>query len=102
VHQNTGVVLLAGPGIAPGVIFEAQVTDVAPTVLYLLDLPVASDMTGRVLTQALDPGLLQRFPPRYRATYEDLLAPLPRGSQALDEKLAAEQLEALEALGYME
>jgi hypothetical protein len=102
VHQNNGVVLMAGPGIAPGVIFEAQVTDVAPTVLYLLDLPVASDMTGRVLTQALDPGLLQRFPPRYRATYEDLLAPLPRGSQALDEKLAAEQLEALEALGYME
>jgi predicted AlkP superfamily pyrophosphatase or phosphodiesterase len=101
-HQNNGVVLLAGPGIAPGLIFEAQVTDVAPTVLYLLGLPIASDMSGRLLTQALDPGLLQRFPPRYRASYEQLQTPLPRQSQALDEKLAEEQLEALEALGYME
>lgn len=50
-----GVILLSGSGIRKGVRLEgAHVHDIAPTVLALLGLPVADDMDGRPLTDALD------------------------------------------------
>jgi hypothetical protein len=58
-HRLEGVVLARGPGIRRGVrIADAGIMDIAPTVLYLLDLPVGRDMEGRVLKEALDPRLL--------------------------------------------
>jgi hypothetical protein len=100
-HQNNGFVLLAGPGVRPGLLFEAQVTDVAPTLLYLLDLPVPADMSGRVLAQAFEPDRLRLRPPAYGPSYEDLLAPLPQGEAVVDEQMAEDQLEVLRALGYV-
>jgi arylsulfatase A-like enzyme len=102
VHQNNGLLVLSGPGIRPGTLYEAQVTDVAPTVLYLLDVAVGSDMTGRILTPALETSLLEARPPRHVLTHETLGRPLPRAAHELDQKLADEHLEALEALGYMQ
>lgn len=50
-----GVLLAMGDGIRAGAILqEASVLDVAPTILYLMGLPVARDMEGRVLTEMLD------------------------------------------------
>lgn len=53
-HRPEGVLLLAGPGVRPGIHLQgAHIVDVAPTALYLLGLPVPSYMDGRVLTEAL-------------------------------------------------
>jgi predicted AlkP superfamily phosphohydrolase/phosphomutase len=50
-----GVLLAVGDGIRAGAVLqEASVLDVAPTILYLMGLPVARDMEGRVLTEMLD------------------------------------------------
>ena len=47
----------------------ASVLDVAPTILYLMGLPVARDMEGRVLTEMLDEASPARTPsPSSRAT----------------------------------
>lgn len=60
-----GLLLLAGEGIRPGTRFGvAAMQDLAPTVCYLLDLPVAQYMQGRVLLDAIDPAYLDTHPLR--------------------------------------
>jgi predicted AlkP superfamily phosphohydrolase/phosphomutase len=68
-----GVLLLAGEGIRPGAApARASVLDVAPTLLYLLGLPVARDMEGRVLTEILEPEFAQENPVTFIPSYESL------------------------------
>ena len=58
-----GFLLAVGDGIRPGATLErASVLDVAPTILYLMGLPVARDMEGRVLTEIVDERLRPRAP----------------------------------------
>ena len=60
-----GLLLAVGDGIRAGAMLHgASVLDVAPTILYLMGLPVARDMEGRVLTEMLDERLRPR-PPRH-------------------------------------
>jgi hypothetical protein len=68
-----GLLLVAGEGIRPGAAAaRASVLDVAPTLLYLLGLPVARDMEGRVLTEILEPGFAQDNPVTFIPSYESL------------------------------
>jgi tetratricopeptide (TPR) repeat protein len=54
-HRIVGAICLYGKHIRPGTVIRgAGVRDVCPTVLRLLGLPVAEDMTGKVLAEALD------------------------------------------------
>ena len=51
-HGSEGYFVMAGPGVPPqGKISELSLIDVAPTVLYLMGLPVPEDMEGRVLVE---------------------------------------------------
>jgi hypothetical protein len=48
-----GVFAVSGPGVRAGVdLGVVSVLDVAPTLAYLLDLPVAADLPGRVVAEA--------------------------------------------------
>jgi predicted AlkP superfamily phosphohydrolase/phosphomutase len=51
-HRPEGIVALAGAGITPGRALEANLTDIAPTVLRLLGLPVPATMEGMPLACA--------------------------------------------------
>jgi len=54
-----GLVALMGPGVVAGRRMKgAQLVDVAPTICYLLGLPVPQYMEGRVLLEAIDPEYL--------------------------------------------
>jgi hypothetical protein len=60
-----GLLLLRGVGVRRAARFGAvRVTDVAPTVCYLLGLPVAQYMEGRVLVEAVEPEFLATHPLR--------------------------------------
>lgn len=49
-HDEKGILLAKGPGIASGKKVEgAQLVDVPPTILQAMDLPVPSDMDGKVI-----------------------------------------------------
>jgi hypothetical protein len=76
-----GVLLVAGAGIRPGATpAGASILDVAPTILYLMGLPVARDMEGRVLTEILDPAFAQENPVTFIPSYESLaVAPAAPG-----------------------
>ncbi len=81
-----GLLLAYGEGIRPGAVLAgASILDVAPTLLYLLGLPVARDMEGRVLTEMLDPGFAQDHPVTFIPSYEGLaVAPAVPGAPAFE------------------
>ena len=72
-HRMEGILIATGPAFRPGARpIKANLLDIAPTVLHLLDVPVPADMDGRVLTELLGP----RVGPRS-------LGPVPLGSAGL-------------------
>ena len=53
-HNLDGIFVLRGEGVTSGLeLPELHITDVAPTILYLLDLPIPNDMDGRVPLEAM-------------------------------------------------
>ncbi|HUG53705.1 MAG TPA: alkaline phosphatase family protein [Vicinamibacteria bacterium] len=68
-----GVLLAMGDGIRPGATMRsASVLDLAPTILYLMGLPVARDMEGRILTEMLQDELMRTHPVSFIPSYESL------------------------------
>jgi predicted AlkP superfamily phosphohydrolase/phosphomutase len=76
-----GMLLAVGDGIRAGATMRsASVLDVAPTILYLMGLPVARDMEGRVLTEILDEAFIRTHPVTFIPSYESLaVMPLSAG-----------------------
>ena len=76
----------------------AAATSIAPTLLYVLGLPVASDLPAGPVVSLFAPPFLARFPVRPVATYGSR-QPLPRstGAHTLDQ----EMVERLRSLGYV-
>jgi predicted AlkP superfamily phosphohydrolase/phosphomutase len=97
-HRSNGIFIGHGPAFQQGATVEgSQIVDLAPTILYLADLPVPGDMDGRVLADALRPGLLKANPVRYIRTEGDQAA----DEMALSGEDAAEIEDRLRALGYL-
>jgi hypothetical protein len=62
-HTGEGFLIARGPSIRAGSQVDgAQLVDLAPTLLYLLDAPTPDEMDGRVLEELIDPGLLASRP----------------------------------------
>jgi len=70
-----GVVFAVGDGIRSGAQLErGSVLDLAPTLLYLMGLPVARDMEGRVWTEILDEEFLRQHPVSFIPSYAGVAA----------------------------
>lgn len=100
VHSDDGVFICAGPEIRRGVRIseEINLTDVCPTLLYLLGFPVSSEMDGRVFSGVVEPSSLAKNPIRYIPGYgkRENTTAVPLKSQ-FDEKI----VERLKSLGYL-
>lgn len=79
--------------------FDFQLADVAPTVLYLLGVPVSRALAGRPLTQLFTDAFVSRFPVRYVDTYGRYVADVPVSEGT---PLDKEALERLRSLGYIQ
>ncbi len=67
-HRLHGMLLLHGPPFRRGVTLpQAHITDIAPTLLYLLGFPVPSEMDGTVLLEAFRDDLVASRPVQYQA-----------------------------------
>jgi predicted AlkP superfamily phosphohydrolase/phosphomutase len=100
-HRMNGTLIMQGRHVRQGVSIEdAVITDLAPTIIYLLGLPVPSDMDGHVLTQALDPALLTTRPVELTERVRGERVPEP--DAYLDEQEAEQIKESLRGLGYIE
>jgi predicted AlkP superfamily phosphohydrolase/phosphomutase len=97
VHDDApdGFILAVGDGIRAGARFEgASVLDVMPTILYLMGLPVARDMEGRVAAEVIDDAFARAHPLTFIPSYESLAVRAPTGSPGPDlPPLADEEIE---------
>lgn len=104
-HRMNGVFLASGPAIRAGATLadDADLLDIAPTVLRLLNVPVPPDMDGRVLLEVLDPALAPLTAPAAPLSPSDV-APgsieEPVSAAYTDEEDAAIQ-QRLADLGYL-
>ena len=97
-HRPDGLVMLAGQGIEAGVELDgANITDLAPTILYAMGIPIPSDMDGRVLTDAFTPDYLSAV----EVQYSDELSERPTGEGQYSEEDEEEIKERLRGLGYV-
>jgi predicted AlkP superfamily phosphohydrolase/phosphomutase len=106
-HRPEGILLARGAGIRPGTrLGEASILDVAPSLLYSMDLPVPEDYEGRVLVEAFTPELLASRPVRSAPRSAEPYPEQPRSEPEPPRDLTAEDenviIERLKALGYME
>jgi predicted AlkP superfamily phosphohydrolase/phosphomutase len=97
-HLPDGVIVGWGPAFRRTKNLRAEIVDVAPTVMYLLGLPIPNYMDGRVIEDSLMPGLLELRAPEFRAvdpTYDRATSPIYTPEQQL------EVTRRLEQLGYL-
>jgi len=71
-HSQNGLFLIWGETVKSGVTLqEIKIHDLAPTILYLMDVPVPTDMDGRVLFETLKEAWVETHPARYIAPEEE-------------------------------
>jgi predicted AlkP superfamily phosphohydrolase/phosphomutase len=93
-----GILIMYGKPFRKGLnLSGASVYDIAPTVLYLLGLPVPEDMPGRVLEKAFLGAYLDDNPIRTVKSYETSKLEEIEPPPEVDEEL----LRKLKALGYI-
>jgi len=97
VHDPDGILIAAGPAIAPGSAAVADLLDVVPTVLAALGLPATSQCARPPLTALLAPEFLARHP-LLPARDEP---PLQPRAEPYDSAMDAERLSQLRATGYL-
>jgi tetratricopeptide (TPR) repeat protein len=101
-HREDGIFILSGPAAARGSLSQrADLFDIAPTLLALLGAPVPTDMPGRVLSSALDPNFLKKYPPASVPTYEGIGENRQTEEEGNSEAVSAEMMAQLRALGYV-
>jgi len=100
-HRPEGVVALAGAGVAPGRTLQADLRDIAPTVLKFFGLPVPEAMEGTPLaalgTSAATPSVREDEP---RPFFAGPHHPRPEFDYTPEEQAIIEQ--RLADLGYLE
>ncbi len=101
-HRLDGVLMMSGGPIRAEFEFEnARIIDVAPTLLYLMGLPVPDDMDGRVLVEALDEEFVETNPIDFEQVEADSIDDSDdarRGFTQDESELIAKRLQAL---GYI-
>ena len=95
-HRVEGILAACGPHVRAGAKLDAQIADIAPSLLASLGLPVPVDMEGRALTELFDVPVPVEFEP-----------PQKRERPETEEKVyTAEDMktltERLSDLGYLE
>jgi predicted AlkP superfamily phosphohydrolase/phosphomutase len=101
-HRLNGVLLAAGNGVKKGAQARgAKLLDIAPTVLYVMGLPIPEEMDGNVITTLFEPSFLDEHPVDF--------APVPAQKESAENAGRVEYSEddekeirkKLEDLGYL-
>ncbi len=96
-HRMNGIFIANGEIFKKNFNFDkANIIDIAPTLLHILGLPVASHMDGRVIKEIFTGN----FNKEYKIRYEDIDITGKRGKK-LSEEEERSILGRLEDLGYM-
>jgi hypothetical protein len=100
-HRLNGVLLMQGPVTAAGSqVKQANIMDLAPTILFTMGLPIPRGMDGRVLTESFAADFLSGNEPRFEsgASSDDS----PSAGAGYDEEEEETIYRRLRDLGYVE
>ncbi|MFI5420781.1 MAG: hypothetical protein ACHQ1H_07410, partial [Nitrososphaerales archaeon] len=96
-HSSEGVIAVSGPGVVKSKIMGATLDDVTPTILYMLGLPVPSDVDGAVLLNVFS----QEFRNANPITRETETEKTESSGHALSDEEEGIIEARLKALGYL-
>ncbi len=97
-HRPQGMIILWGEKVKGGETIEgARIIDLAPTVLYLMGIPIPVDMDGQVLTEVLKPEFVSQNPP----LFSDLGSDREPGRDVYSPQEEEEVRERLKGFGYV-
>jgi predicted AlkP superfamily phosphohydrolase/phosphomutase len=100
-HRMNGMVIVAGPMTKANERLEgARILDIAPTVLYLMGLPLLDDMDGHVLTDAFADDYLNARPPVVEEA-AGLAGPRGESADSYSDEEERRVDEILKGLGYV-
>ena len=97
-HRANGILFMKGKGIRKGVSIEsAEVVDIAPTLLYMMGLPVPHEMDGKVLKETFETKYLDENPIQYcrETAYRE------KANAGFSQAETEEVEKRLRGLGYM-
>jgi len=100
VHRMNGIFLAQGPHVRKHASLEhAGIIDVAPTIMYMLGMPIPSDMDGKPLITIFEEAYAQQAEAHYtdERKYEDVAGDEYGYSEEEEESVRLK----LEALGYL-
>lgn len=101
-HLMNAILMMYGPGVEAGrKIADAQMQDVAPTVLYAMGLPAPSHMDGQVLRAAFEPSHLAQHPVQTGAEHAQGASDRDEAGSAYSEDEARLVEDRLRGLGYL-
>lgn len=99
-HRLHGILIMSGGPIKQGLtLSEAQIIDVAPTILYLMGRPIPEDFDGRVLTEAMEEAFTREHPPKYQ---QDKESQGERSDTGYSEEDMEKIRERLQGIGYLD
>lgn len=97
-HRMEGIFVVKGDGIRSGYSLDGiEITDLLPTILYVLGLPIPEDMDGKVIADAFKKDYLSINPVCFGHS-TDIEA--TRGEGVLDEAESEKVRQSLRNLGY--
>jgi predicted AlkP superfamily phosphohydrolase/phosphomutase len=99
-HKEKGVLMIKGKNVKyDNRVFGANITDIVPTILYSLNLPIPGDMDGIVLTDVFEDEYL-----KLNTIREDVIESQPEetGEAIYTPEDEREIEERLKGLGYLE
>lgn len=99
-HAMNGIFMAKGPQIrSRHTLSQANLIDLAPTILYSMGLPIPKDMDGQVLFDVFSDHFLAEYPPIYIEADADYESEMERYMWSLDEEEAL--IARLQDLGYL-
>jgi len=99
-HRQEGCLILNGPDIKKGNhLVGIKIVDIAPTILYLMGVPIPKDMDGRCIAEAIKEDYFTKNPPEFIEADKESLEDRPSGytDQDLDDVKRI-----LKGLGYLD
>jgi predicted AlkP superfamily phosphohydrolase/phosphomutase len=99
VHRREGILIIHGPNIKKGEKVDgAHIVDIAPSILYLLGIPIPKGFDGKVLKEIFEPHILDTYPIKF----EDIPLELESNQFMMTEEEEEEIRKRLRGLGYIE
>ena len=101
-HREFGICIVTGKMVKlENTISNPEITDIAPTILYLLGVPIPKDIDGNVLTSLFDAEYVKRYPVIYAGGETGSISGAKHGEKYYTENEEEKIKERLKGMGYL-